>query len=403
MRDFLPILKIIRKQKTAPILLALQMAVTLMVIVNAAFIITDRNRLMERSSGLDEDNMFYISSTAYEEDYALENNLKNDLKMIRSTHGIINATPINAIPLSGGGWSMGLSTKPGSNNDGAGTAIYMVDEHAIDALGVNLIAGEFFTQADIQFRTRGNDKWPPVVVITKALAKELFPDDYNAALGETVYINDNDPMMVKGIIETLQAPWNGWSGVERSSLIPTPLLFKSVTYMIRTEKGQRDSLMAEIEEKMAKTPGRFIRRVRDMSEVRERSYSFHSATNTVLLSVIIALTIVTGLGIVGQASFSVNKRRKQIGTRRALGASKGQIARYFMLENAVITSFGVALGLAASIGLNMVLVETFSLPKLPWHYLLTGSVVLFILGQLAVAYPAQRASAVSPAIATRSA
>jgi putative ABC transport system permease protein len=59
--------------------------------------------------------------------------------------------------------------------------------------------------------------------------------------------------------------------------------------------------------------------------------------------------------------------------------------------------------LIASIGLNMVLVEAFSLPRLPWHYLVIGSVVLYILGQLAVAYPAQRASAVSPAIATRSA
>ncbi len=99
MRDFLPILKVIKKQKTAPILLALQMAVTLMVIVNAAFIISDRNRLMERSSGLDEDNMFYISATAYQDDYALENNLKNDLELIRNTQGIVDATPINAIPL----------------------------------------------------------------------------------------------------------------------------------------------------------------------------------------------------------------------------------------------------------------------------------------------------------------
>ncbi|SFC79042.1 ABC transporter permease [Pseudoalteromonas denitrificans] len=403
MRDLFPILKIIKKQKTAPLLLALQMAVTLMVIVNAAFIITDRNRLMERSSGLDEDNIFYISSTAYQDDYALENNLKNDLEMIRNTLGVIDATPINAIPLSGGGWSMGLSRTAGANSDGAGSAMYMVDEHALGALGISLIAGEFFNASDIKFRTRTNNNWPPVVVITKALALELFPDDYNEALGETIYIEDNDPMVIKGIVDTLQAPWNGWSGVERSALIPTPLLFKSITYMIRTEPGQRDLLMAQIENKMSKTPGRFIRRVRDMSEVRKRSYSFHSATNSVLLAVITALTVVTGLGIVGQASFSVNKRKKQIGTRRALGANKGQIAGYFMLENAVITSFGIVLGLIASIGLNMVLVEAFSLPRLPWHYLVIGSVVLYILGQLAVAYPAQRASAVSPAIATRSA
>ncbi len=401
--DLLPILKTMKKQKTAPLLLALQMAVTLMVIVNAAFIITDRNRLMERPSGLDENNMFYIQSSAYQDDYALQNNLEQDLATLRATPGVVDATPINAIPLSGGGWSMGLSTKPGPDQDGAGTAIYMVDEHGLNALGLELVAGEYFNRQDIHYRDLSSNKWPPVAVVSKALAEELFPDNWQDALGKTVYIADTQPMMIKGIVKQLQAPWNGWNGVERSTLVPSPLLFKSTTYMVRTEPGERDRLMAELEEKLAQTPGRIIRRVRDMDEVRARSYSFHSATNSVLTAVIVALTLVTALGIVGQASFAVNKRKKQIGTRRALGATKGQIVGYFMLENAIISTFGVALGLAASVGLNMLLVSAFELPRLPWHYLIYGAVVLYLLGQLAVAYPARRAAGISPAIATRSA
>jgi putative ABC transport system permease protein len=47
--------------------------------------------------------------------------------------------------------------------------------------------------------------------------------------------------------------------------------------------------------------------------------------------------------------------------------------------------------------------ETYELPRLPWYYLPIGAVALWVLGQLAVLWPARRAAAVPPAIATRSA
>ena len=110
---------------------------------------------------------------------------------------------------------------------------------------------------------------------------------------------------------------------------------------------------------------------------------------------------ITGLGIVGLASFSVNRRTKQIGTRRALGATKRDILRYFLVENFVITTFGVVLGGAMTIGFNVWLTEAMSLPKIDLYYVPIGMGVLWIIGQLAVLGPARRACAVPPAVATR--
>ncbi|HVH33993.1 MAG TPA: FtsX-like permease family protein, partial [Tahibacter sp.] len=108
------------------------------------------------------------------------------------------------------------------------------------------------------------------------------------------------------------------------------------------------------------------------------------------------------LGIVGMASFWVTQRTKQIGTRRALGATRGSILRYFMTENFLITSLGLLLGILLTYGLNYWLMSNYEAQRLPLVYLAGGIVALLLLGQIAVFGPATRASRVPPAVATRS-
>jgi len=122
----------------------------------------------------------------------------------------------------------------------------------------------------------------------------------------------------------------------------------------------------------------------------------------ILVSVIVLIVIITGLGIVGLASFNVNARKKQIGTRRALGAQKGDIVRYFLVESWLITTAGAIIGAGLSFGLSYWMVNTFDLPPLDWHYIPVGVVFLWVLGLVAVLVPARRASQLAPALATRS-
>jgi putative ABC transport system permease protein len=114
------------------------------------------------------------------------------------------------------------------------------------------------------------------------------------------------------------------------------------------------------------------------------------------------LLLVTALGIVGLVSFWVAQRRKQIGIRRAIGATRADILHYFQTENFLIVTFGIVLGMVLAFALNMVLMKFYELPHLPLVYLPIGSLVLWGLGQLAVLGPALRAAAVSPVVATRS-
>jgi putative ABC transport system permease protein len=76
--------------------------------------------------------------------------------------------------------------------------------------------------------------------------------------------------------------------------------------------------------------------------------------------------------------------------------------RYFMIENGLITTLGLAMGVAGSIGLNWLLDTQFEVGRVPYWYLPVGMVAMWILGQLAVLLPARRAANIPPAMATRS-
>lgn len=398
------IIRALMRNKTGALLIALQIALTLAIMVNAIFMIQDRNEQMSRPSGLDESNTFYLTNTIFAENYNIQAALQTDLDKLRNTPGIVNAIQINAIPLSGGGWGMNFQHEPGDDKDSVGMAIYMVDEHGIDTLGVKLIAGQNFTKQDIVWRQSGETSWPPKVIITKALAESLYPEDWQSAVGKTVYISQQQPMKVIGIIERLQAPWNGWSGVERSSLVPSQIEEKSARYFIKTEPGRRDEMMAVVEKMLAESDKqRIIRRVTTVEDTRKESYRRHNATNKILTTVVVTLTLITAFGIVGLAIFSINRRTKQIGTRRALGATQWQIMRYFMIENFMISAVGISIGVIGAIGLNYWLVNTFEVNPIGSELVLYGVITLFIVGQLAVFYPARRASLISPASATRTA
>ncbi len=297
---------------------------------------------------------------------------------------------------------MGLAHEPGEDQDGISVALYFVDEHALDAFGLNLVAGENFSPTDVGWRQRADTHWPDKTLITLAMAEALEPDDPDSALGKSYYIDDDQPITVTGIIERMQAPWNGWDGLEKVMLVPQHTLFGATRYIVRAEPGLRDELMPQVEQLLAaRDKGRIVRSMRTMDETRERSYRGHASMIKMLNFTIVLLVAVTSLGIVGLASFSVSRRTKQIGTRRALGAPRTAILRYFMTENLLISLVGVVAGAALTVGLNIWMIEAFSLTRVAWYLVPGAMLVLCLVGQAAVLGPARRAAAVPPAVATR--
>jgi putative ABC transport system permease protein len=398
-----PIWRAILRNKGSYVLIALQTAVTMAIMVNAIAIIQERSAEMARPSGTDEDNIFTFSSTTFVPEVDKKSIIAEDLDMLRNHPGVIDAIATNSYPLRDGGSSRGLQVEPGTGKDSVGTAVYYVDEHAINAFGTNLVAGNNFSADEISWNDISDHTWPATGIISQAAADELFPDESGSVVGKTVYINDNDPVKIVGIIDVLQAAWKGWDSVENSMLVPLLLDNDRTHYVVRTEPGYRDELMPEIEEALVQSNrNRIIESMRTMNEVRKRSYLGDAGMITMLSFIVILLTGITGFGIVGLASFSVTRRTRQIGVRRALGATQSAILRYFMVENFIISSVGIIVGGILAVALNILMVQAFSLTPMAWYVVPLAMIALWIVGQLAVAGPARRASNISPAIATRS-
>ena len=404
--DIGPIWRAMLRNKAGFVLIALQVAVTLTIMVNAIGIIQERSGRMDRDSGIDEANTFAFASVLFTDYERVQRKvlIDEDLDLIRNVPGVINAVASNSFPLRQGGWSMGVALEPGNQGpQSVGTAIYFVDEHGAETFDVEVIDGRNFTPDQVTWSIENDNTWPAYGMITEALGKEMWPDEEGSYVGKVMYINDTDPVNIVGVVDTLQAPWESWTGVERSMLVPQRRPSEFVRYIVRAEPGMRDKLMPEIEAMLAASnKDRIIRDMTTMENVRKLAYVGDAALVKILSFIVVLLTIITALGIVGLSSFNVSRRTRQIGIRRALGATKPAIVRYFMIENTIVSAIGLTAGSALAIGLNIIMVEAFSIEPLAWYVIPAGAIILWIVGQLAVAGPARRASNITPAIATRS-
>ena len=206
-----------------------------------------------------------------------------------------------------------------------------------------------------------------------------------------------------GGTEPTAPPWPRSRKPERVVIVPYAAVGLG-GFVVRTEAGERDRVMKVIEEALFKVnPDRIVSNIRSFDEIRTDAFRDDMAMAVLLAVIGISLLAVTAFGIVGQASFWVTQRTRQIGTRRALGARKRDILRYFQTENALITLIGIATGSALAIGVNALLVQYLGFDELPKMWLPVGGALVLILGQLAVLGPALKASRIAPDIATRSA
>jgi putative ABC transport system permease protein len=405
-----PILAALRRHKAGTVLIGLQIALTLAIVCNALFIIHQRVAHLSEPTGVDEANLFVIAS-----DWAgqlsgpqIDAQIQSDLVTLRQLPGVRAAAPSNSYPLRGGGWDDFITLKPEQEKMTTDASVYLSDQHLIDTLGVKLIAGRNFRPEEIEPMEIRQNKTPPVVIVTKALADRLYPG--GSALGKTFYTMSKSPVTIIGIVERLQRQEvDTWSApyAYQAMLWPRRLDSQQGTYyLVRTKPGQLAAAMREARQALlAQNRMRIIDPadgVLSFAEVRHRAYASDRGM-AILMGIISAVLLaITAAGIVGLTSFWVGQRRKQIGVRRALGARRRDILQYFLTENLLIGTGGVAVGVVLAIAINLWMVSQFEMARLSLVYLVSGVLMLLAVGQGAVLAPAIRASRVSPVEATRS-
>jgi putative ABC transport system permease protein len=403
-----PILAALRRHKGATALIVLQVALTLAVTTNALYIVATRVVHLARPTGTDEAHIFVIHNgwKPGQDAAQIDAALRADLAALRGVPGVRDAFSSQTSPLAGANGIImpGLKLQPEQTTKPVRGVAYLADDHAINTLGVTLEEGRNFRPDEIGTFVPDGKVAAPGIIITRNVANKLFPD--GAALGKTVYL-PGGPASIIGIVASLQSPLKQSPTLDFASiLLPArsndP---EGVVYMIRTDATAMGPVIAAALKALEQRGGMRIldpsQGVVTLSAARAEAYATDRSIAMLLGIVCALLLLATAGGIVGLSSFWVAQRRTQIGVRRSLGATAGDILRYFHAENFLIVSGGVILGLVLAIAANIGLMKLFPLDFMPLYVPLGGAVLLWALGQLAVWGPAAYAAKVPPIIAIR--
>jgi putative ABC transport system permease protein len=405
-----PIFSALLRNLSAPILVALQVAISLAILANALHIVNVRQAVAVRPSGIsDESTVFHIESYPLKEHAfnAVIARQKSEAETLRAIPGVHSVAQTNQMPMTRNGRNSGVAADRKQIKAATNAANYFTADSLIATLGLKLTQGRDFRPDDVlETDTRVVDATPKVVIITEALAKLLYPGAASV-IGKPMYYGVGDgaeEVRIIGVVERLLNIDAGRLSGEYSTILPMRTENQLTKYAVRTAPGQIDRVMQEAEAALRKLASEPLI-VASIKVEKDRSVRFQNdvALAWMLVAVSVLLLLITGSGIVGMTTLWVAQRRKQIGVRRALGARKADILRYFVTENIIITSGGIGCGLLLALGLNHILVSQLEMTKLPLHYLAIGAAVFWLLGILAVVGPALRAAGISPAIATRSA
>ena len=399
-----PIISSLLRSKSGPFLLFVQMMLSVAIIANASFIINERLTLMERKSGVDESKVITFGVSNFDSRMDNETQNKRDQALLEAIPNVLSVTSTNMFPLSDSGWSTGFVDKPDPEAEGAKRtpqfAQYMGNESFIETLGLKLVAGRnFYPDEIIHEQSYANQK----IIVSKTLADEFWGDE--SPIGKILYHGDDVPIEVIGVVEKLQGAWVNVDYVENSIIMNTDFgsLGQQSMYMVRAEPNQIPELTQKIKDVLlAENPNRVIGKFKTILEARTRSYQSDALMVSILSVVIVLLLLVSSLGLAGMVMFNVQRRTKQIGTRRALGARKRDIINQFLIENYLICFASGILGGLLAVQLGRQLMQHYDLPMLDISYVFATVFGLFIVTSIAVLLPARKASTISPAIATRS-
>ena len=260
--------------------------------------------------------------------------------------------------------------------------------------------GEAFTAADVTTSSK-------VAVIGQTLATTLFPT--GSALGESVTI-DGTPFTVVGVLENQSS--TGATDANSVVIAPITRIQKSFTgfgavstlSIEATDSESVDAAEGEIEIMLNQLLGQTaddesysISNQSSLLETQEES----ADSFTVLLGVVAAISLlVGGIGVTNVMLVSVTERTKEIGIRKALGATRGAILGQFLAEAATLTLLGGVLGvIAALIGANY---EIYGTQPVVLDYSIPLALgVSVAIGVFFGVYPAARAAAMRPIQALR--
>ncbi len=400
--------------RTQSVFVAVEMALAVVLLAGAGLMVRSLVGLANVNPGFDPQHVMEFGVSPSAERVTTPAQIRETYREItarfEATPGVAGASPlVGALPLTGdslvGFWITG-QPKPASAKEMTRAQWYAAAPDYLKVMGIPLQRGRFLNAQD-------TETTPFVVVVDDGFARATFPGENPIGKRLNIAIIDVEGAEIVGVVGHVKHTGLGATGIldQRGQIyfaisqLPDrvlPLLGRACTFVVRaagTPQAVSESLRAA-SQKYDK--GQVLYEFKSMTEVVSDSIAAQRFA-MILLGVFAALALVlAAVGIFGVISYVTSQRTQEIGIRVAMGAQCGDVLRLVLGHGMRVALLGVAIGLAAALGLTRLLASQLYGVGAKDPLTFAGVAALLTLVALAACYiPARRAMRVDPMVALR--
>jgi putative ABC transport system permease protein len=390
-------------------LVVTEVALSLVLLIGAGLLIKSFIRILDTDPGFKPQNLLTMQLALNvkkdEGDKVL--NFFNTLNgRIAGLPGVESAAFSNGMPLAQtADTSFAIVGRPKPEPDKQPqTMMYITSPEYLQAMGIRLVKGRFFTAQDTQ-------RSPHVAVIDEAFARQQFPDQ--EALGQYIAGDgkDNPDAEIVGIVAHVKH--FGLDAIERVQpqlYLPYnqapddafPFLASRTNLIVRTTADPLNLVAAVRRQVQALDPNQPVYNVSTMERTLDESLVTQRLSMTLLAFLAAIALILAAVGIYGVMSYTVTQRSHEIGIRMAIGAQQRDVFKMVIGRGMILTLIGVAFGLLGAFGLTR-LMATMLYGVEPTDPATFVSIGILLTGVALVAcyVPGRRATKVDPLVALR--
>ncbi len=274
--------------------------------------------------------------------------------------------------------------------------------------GGEIESGRFFTEEEVSGAAR-------VAVLGSDAAEELFGS--TNPLGQRIKVK-NQSLEVIGVMKSRgKVAFSDYDDQIVAPLVFVQKMIAGVNHVsfIRVKLGEKadvDQALEEIKQTLREThniedPIDDDFSVRSFRDALEMIMTITNALRYFLAAMAALSLLVGGIGIMNIMLVSVTERTREIGLRKAIGATSNQILRQFILESIFLTLIGGLIGIIGGVSLSYLVAVVANLLEYDWTFsisivaLMTAILISMIIGIVFGYYPARRASRLNPIEALR--
>ncbi len=377
---------IIWNQKRRNFGLILEIFFSFLVLFAVLTFIIDKYNYYRQPLGFEYQNVWSIyqdtKGAPKEEVFATQEQIRNALK---SFPEIIDFTFTNSNIPYGSSRSI-TSLKKGDKEIDAD--IFTVDEHFASTLGMSLSEGRWFNESD---RAAG---YKPVI-INGVFKEEAFGDE--PAAGQMVEDYNDNPLKIIGVVDQYKyrgefvKPFAGFF-----QRVDTTFAVRSLLLHVRSNADAK--FEERLNKRLDQIASNWSFEINYLDEMRKSTLRETKIPMLIFIIISAFLVFNVALGLFGVLWYNINKRKQEIGIRRAMGASKSGIGRQFVGEVLVISTLSLALGTFFAV--QFPLLKVFSVQAGVYFLsIVVSAILIYLIAFTCSLYPSVQAAKLQPAVA----